>query len=72
MTKLLAEAFTRASSLDDDLEDQLARELLEELDWESRWDQMLASTQDKLDLRAERTEQTYHAGKTSELGFDQL
>lgn len=72
MTKLLAEAFAKASSLDDELQDQLARELLEEIDWESRWDKTLASTHDKLDLLAEKAEQDFHAGKTKELGFDEL
>ena len=72
MTKLLAEAFARASTLADELQDQLASELLEEMDGESHWDLTLASTQEQLDLLAERAEQDYRAGKTRELGFDEL
>ena len=72
MTKLLAEAFAKASFLTDELQDQLARELLDEIESESRWDHTLAATQDKLDLLAERAEQDYHAGKTQKIGFDEL
>jgi len=67
MTKLLAEAFAKASALDDELQDQLARELLEEIDWESRWDQTLTSTPEKLDLLAQKAEQDFRAGKTRKL-----
>ena len=38
MTKLLTQAFEKASELPEDLQDQLAQELLEEIEWEARWD----------------------------------
>jgi len=72
MTKLLQQAFEKAASLSDDLQDQLAQEVLEEVDGEARWDQTLAATQDKLELLAEKAEKTYRAGKTKEMGFDEL
>lgn len=72
MTKLLTEAFERASSLAEDLQDQLAQEFLEEIAWEARWDQTLAGSQDKLDRLAEKAEREYRAGKTKEMGFDEL
>jgi ribosome biogenesis GTPase A len=72
MTKLLTEAFERASSLPEDLQDQLAQEFLEEIAWEARWDETLRGSQDKLDRLAEKAEQDYRAGKTKEMGFDEL
>ncbi len=72
MTSLLKQAFERASKLSDDLQDQLALEMLEEMEWESRWDQTLASSQDRLDRMAEKAAGEYRAGKTKEIGFDEL
>ena len=72
MTKLLTEAFEKASSLPEDLQDQLAQEFLEEIAWEARWDETLAGSQDKLDRLAEKAGQEYRAGKTKEMGFDEL
>ena len=72
MTKLLTEAFQKAARLPDPLQDQLAQELMEEIEWESRWDDTLAKSQDKLDKLAEKAAQDYKAGKTKEMGFDEL
>ncbi len=54
MTKLLAEAFEKASKLPENLQDELARELLEELAGEAQWDQTLADSDDALDKMAEQ------------------
>ncbi|MGB6065253.1 MAG: hypothetical protein WBG50_10615 [Desulfomonilaceae bacterium] len=72
MTKLLTQAFEKASRLPDDLQDQLAQELLEEIEWEARWDNTLAGSQEKLERLAEKAMQEYRAGKTEEMGFDDL
>lgn len=72
MTKLLAEAFEKASSLSEDLQDQLAQEFLDEIAWEERWDETQRDSQDKLDRLAEKAEQEYRAGKAKEMGFDEL
>ncbi len=72
MTDMLAKAFEKASSLSEELQNQLAEEFLEEMEWEARWDDTLANSQDKLDQLAERAEQDFRAGKTVELGFDEL
>jgi hypothetical protein len=72
MTKLLAEAFHKASSLSDELQDQLAQQLLDELDGETRWDETLATSQETLDRLAEMAEREYRAGRTKEMGFDEL
>jgi len=72
MTKLLVEAFNRASRLPEGIQDELAKEVLEEIEWEARWDQTLAASQDKLDQLAEKAMKEYRAGKTKEMGFDEL
>jgi hypothetical protein len=72
MTKLLIEAFQKASQLSDNLQDQLARELLDEIQWESRWDETLAKSQEIVDIMAEKAAKDYKAGKTREMGFDEL
>ncbi len=72
MTKLLAQAFAKASELPEDLQDQLARELLEELASEARWDQTLEQSGETLDRMAEEAIKEYRAGRTKEMGFDEL
>lgn len=72
MTKLLAEAFERASELPDELQDEFARQLLEELAREAKWDQTLAESADSIDAMAEEALKEYRAGKTREMGFDEL
>ena len=72
MTKLLTEAFEKASSLSEDLQNQIAREIVEAMAGEERWDQTLAESQDQLDRLSEKAEREYRAGKTKEMGFDDL
>lgn len=72
MTKLLSEAFERASELPEHLQDEFARQLLEELAWEARWDQTLAESGDAIDKMAEEALKEFRAGKTREMGFDEL
>ncbi len=72
MTKLLTQAFERASELPEDLQDQLAQELLEEIEWEACWDSTLQASQRKLEDLATKALAEYRSGKTKELGFDDL
>ncbi len=72
MTKLLTQAFEKASELPEDLQDQLAQELLEEIEWEARWDRTLEGSQDKLERLADKAMREYRAGKTKGIGFDDL
>ncbi len=72
MTKLLTEAFERASERPENLQDEFARQLLEELAGEARWDQTLVESGDAIDKMAEEALKEYRAGKTKEMGFDQL
>lgn len=72
MTELLSQAFEKASKLPDDIQDQIAIDLLEEIEWEFSWDQTLARSQDKLERMSEKAAEEYRAGKTKEMGFDEL
>lgn len=72
VTKLLAQAFEKASELPEDLQDEFARELLDELAGEARWDQTLEQSAEALDRMAEQALQEYRAGQTKEMGFDEL
>jgi len=72
MTKLLSDAFEKASELPEDLQDELARMLLDELAWEARWDQTLADSSAKLDELADEALKDYRAGRTKEMGFDEV
>ena len=72
MTKLLAEAFEKASALPETLQDELARQLLEELAWEGKWDRTLAESADAIDTMAAEALKEYRAGRTREMGFDRL
>jgi hypothetical protein len=72
MTHLLSQAFEKASSLSDELQNQLAEELLDEIEGESKWDETLASSQDKLEQMAEKAAREYREGKTVEMGIDEL
>jgi hypothetical protein len=59
MTRLLAEAFDKASQLPESLQNELAENLLDEIEWESRWDETLAATQDKLEQLADKALRDY-------------
>jgi hypothetical protein len=72
MTNRLARAFEKASTLPEVLQDQLADEFLEEIEWERRWDETLAKSNDKIDQLADRAEKDFRDGKTLEMGFDEL
>jgi len=72
MTKLLSDAFEKASELPENLQDELARMLLDELAWETRWDQTLADSSAKLDELADEALKDYRAGRTKEMGFDEV
>jgi hypothetical protein len=75
MTQLLTEAFQQASQLPESLQDQVAqeiREVLEEVESEGRWDETLAASQDQLDRLGQKALEEYRAGRTKEMGFDEL
>ena len=72
MTELLAKAFEEASELPASLQDELAREILEGLVGENKWDETLARTQDRLEELADEALAELRAGRTVEMGFDEL
>lgn len=72
MTRLLSQAFEKASQLPDELQDQVALELLEEIEWESRWDDALHTSQPTLERLANKALHEYRSGATKEMGFDEL
>ena len=72
MTKLLAKAFQTASKLPENLQDELAQQLIDELASEARWEQTLAESTSKLDAMAEKALGEHRAGRTKEMGFDEL
>ena len=72
MTKLLQQAFEKASALPESLQDELAQELLDELAGESKWDASLARSTDALDTLADEALDEHERGETSPKGFDEL
>ncbi len=72
MTELLSRAFEQASELPTELQDELAHQILEDLIGESKWDETLASSQDSLEELGDQALAELRAGRTVEMGFDEL
>lgn len=70
MTKLLKEAFERASRLPESEQDALAAILLEEMADEKRWQEAFRRGEAKLVQLAEEALEEYRAGRTTPLDFD--
>lgn len=69
MTKLLEEAFDKASQLEDAAQNEFAEFLLSELRSDERWDGLFARSQNALARMAEEAATEYRAGKTESGGF---
>jgi hypothetical protein len=72
MTKLLQEAFRKASELPETEQDSLAKWLLEELESEREWDRLFAESPDVLDRLAREALNAHKQGKTKPMDFDRL
>lgn len=72
MTKALARAFDEASKLPPKLQEEIAQRLLDDIAGETKWAETLARSQDKLEQLADKALADYRAGKTAEMGFDEL
>ena len=72
MTKLLEKAFAEAAKLPEPDQDRIAAHLLEELADEARWDASFAASASQLERLAAEALAEYKAGRTEELGFDEL
>ncbi len=64
MTRLLEEAFSKASQLPDEQQEALAAWILEELSSEARWDKDFATSSDALASLANEALAEHHAGRT--------
>jgi hypothetical protein len=67
MTKLLQEAFRRASELPETDQDTLAKWLLKELESEREWDRAFAESQDVLSQLADEALKAHAKGQTKSL-----
>lgn len=72
MTKLLEKAFAEAAKLPEEVQDRIAAQLLQELADEAKWDASFAVSAIQLERLAGEALEEYRAGRTEELGFDEL
>jgi len=72
LTKLLEQAFTKASKLSEEEQNVLARVILEELEAEQKWDTLFEKSSDLLEELANEALKEHKAGKTKQLNPDQL
>ena len=72
MTDLLIKAFEEAQKLPEESQDALAEQLLKDIEAEIQWDESLAKSSDVLAALAEKAREEFRAGRTKEMGFDEL
>jgi hypothetical protein len=72
MTKLLEKAFAEASKLPKQAQDRIAAHLLQELADDAKWDASFGASASQLERMAAEALEEYRAGRTEELGFDEL
>lgn len=72
MTKLLEKAFAEAAKLPEPAQDRIAAHLLQELADDAKWDASFAASATQLEQLAAAALEEYRAGRTEELGFDEL
>lgn len=72
MAKLLAKAFQETSKLSHEMQDELAQRLLDDLVGKTQWDTTLERSQDQLGRLADKALAEFRAGKTVEMGIDEL
>lgn len=72
MTKLLEDAFRKASALHEAEQDTLAATILADLEDERRWSEAFVDTQDLLAELAAEARAEHRAGRTLPLDFDRM
>jgi hypothetical protein len=72
MTRLLQEAFRKASELSDAEQDELAASILADLEDERRWSQAFGSSQDLLAALAAEAREEHQEGRTLPLDPDRM
>ena len=71
MTELLKKAFDEAATLSPDDQDTLAQQILE-IQSELIWQEKFTNSQDQLAKLADEAMAEHRAGKTHQMGFDEL
>jgi hypothetical protein len=72
VTRLLEEAFRKASELSEAEQDALAASILADLEDERRWSESFANSQDLLAEFAAEAREEYRAGRTLPLDPDRM
>jgi hypothetical protein len=72
VTKLLEQAFKKASELTEVEQNVLAKWVLEELESEKKWDKVFAGSEDVLEKLADEALNEYKKGKTKPLSLKEL
>jgi hypothetical protein len=72
VTRLLEEAFRKASELSEAEQDALAASILADLEDERRWSESFANSQDLLAELAAEAREEYRAGRTLPLDPDRM
>ena len=72
MTKLLERAFEEASKLPEEAQDRLATQLLQELADDEQWTRQFSDSAPELAGLAAEALEEYRAGRTEELGIDEI
>lgn len=72
MTKLLDQTFAEAANLPESIQDRLAASWLQDVADEAKWAESFEASAAKLEEMAADALEEYRAGRTEELGFDQL
>lgn len=72
MTRLLEEAFDKASNLPEEDQDAVAALILEEIESERRWDELFAKSQDKLAELGQEALREHREDKTERLDPEDL
>lgn len=72
MTKLLKKAVAEVEKLPEEAQDRIAAQLLQELADDARWSSQFAASSNQLERLAAEALEDYRAGRTEELGFDEL
>jgi hypothetical protein len=72
MTQLLKSAIEQVQKLSSDEQDAIAAIILDEIADNRRWDEAFTRSQEQLGKPAEKVRQDIRAGKTRDIGIDEL
>jgi len=68
----MAQAFERAAALPPDVQDELGGLFIAEIESEVRWQRAFDQSQDELARMGREALEEYHAGRTKQMGWDEL